>query len=129
MSASATLSDLRRLGADVVLTSKGVKLRLPAGCALPDNVLAEARHQKSELRVLLEREQHDGFEERAAICEHEGGLTRDQSEILASLCTIRPPEGVTAEQVSNVVNSAALFLDEQRRSRRGAQLLTSSNRA
>ena len=116
MSASATLDELRRYGADVILTPSGVKLRLLVGRALPDNLLAQARHQKSELRVLLEWEQHDGFEERAAICEHDGGLTRDQSEILASLCCMPTPAGLTPEHVNTVIDAAALFIERQRRS-------------
>jgi hypothetical protein len=63
----------------------------------------------------------DGFEERAAIIEFDGGLTRDHAEQMAALHAMPLPNGVTEEQRDVVIDAAARFLDRRRsESRRGA---------
>ena len=54
------------------------------------------------------------FEERAAISEHDGGLSRAHAETLASLQAMAVPDGVTAAQVSVVIDAAARFLDRKK---------------
>jgi hypothetical protein len=57
----------------------------------------------------------DSFEERAAICEYDGGLTRDAAEQMAALHAAPLPAGITEEQRAVVIDAAALFLDRRRR--------------
>ena len=57
----------------------------------------------------------DGYEERAAICEHEGGLSPDHAEQLATLHAMPIPAGISEEQRAVVIDAAARFLDCKRR--------------
>jgi hypothetical protein len=57
----------------------------------------------------------ENFEERAAICEFDGGLTRDEAEQVAALHATPLPEGITEEQRAVVINAAARFLDRRRK--------------
>jgi hypothetical protein len=57
----------------------------------------------------------DIFEERAAICEYDGGLTRDQAEQVAALHAAPLPEGITEQQRAIVIDAAARFLDRRRK--------------
>jgi len=43
----------------------------------------------TELLKHLDEDQREDFEERAAIIQYDGGLTRDHAECLALLCIIR----------------------------------------
>jgi hypothetical protein len=54
------------------------------------------------------------FEERAAIIEFDGGLTRDHAEQMAALHAMPLPNGVTEEQRDVVIDAAARFLDRRR---------------
>jgi hypothetical protein len=60
------------------------------------------------------------FEERAAICEHDRGLSRDHAEQLAALHSAPLPDGVTEEQRAIVIDAAARFLDRRRSKHPGA---------
>ncbi len=80
MTAVETLTTLRRLG--VTLTPWVDRLRVDA----PQNALTPAlraalREHKAELLDLLE-----DFEERTAIMEYNGGLSRDEAERQAWQC-------------------------------------------
>jgi hypothetical protein len=55
------------------------------------------------------------YEERAAICEYDGGLSRDHAEQLAALCAMPIPDGAAEQQCAIVINAAARFLDRRRR--------------
>jgi len=57
----------------------------------------------------------DAFEERAAICEHDGELSREHAEQLAALHAAPLPAGVTEEQRAVVIDAAARFLDRWRK--------------
>jgi hypothetical protein len=57
----------------------------------------------------------DDFEERAAICEFDGGLTRDEAEQMAALHAAPLPLGITEEQRAVVIDAAARFLDRRRK--------------
>ena len=57
----------------------------------------------------------DVFEERAALCEYDGGLARDHAEQVAALHAAPMPEGITERQRCLVIDAAARFLDRQRR--------------
>ena len=58
--------------------------------------------------------QSQDFEERAAICEFDGGLPRDHAEQLAALHAMPLPAGITGEQCAVVIDAAARFLDRKR---------------
>ena len=61
------------------------------------------------------------FEERAAICEHEGGLSRSEAEVLAALHTARLPGTISEDVRSVVIDAAARFLDAKSHVARQAQ--------
>jgi acyl-CoA reductase-like NAD-dependent aldehyde dehydrogenase len=65
----------------------------------------------------LRRSQKQEYEERAAICEHDGGLSRGHAEQLAALESMPCPDGVTEEQRNTVIDAAARFLDHKRKMR------------
>lgn len=54
------------------------------------------------------------FEERAAICEHDGGLPRDHAEQLAAFHAMPIPVGITEDQRDVVIDAAARFLERRR---------------
>jgi hypothetical protein len=62
----------------------------------------------------LERSRSQDFEERAAIVEFDGGLTRDHAEQMAALHAMPLPNGVTEELRDVVIDAAARFLDRRR---------------
>jgi hypothetical protein len=84
-----TLRALRQLGVAVELD--GERLRLRAGLAAPDHLLAQARTQRDAIAALLRPDHHGwteedrlmAIEERAAILEYDGGLSRAQAEAMA----------------------------------------------
>jgi hypothetical protein len=55
------------------------------------------------------------FEERAAICEHDGGISRPHAETLAALHAAPLPAGISEESRAVVIQAAALFLDRRRK--------------
>jgi len=55
------------------------------------------------------------FEERAAICEHEGGLSPSEAEVLAALHTALLPGTISEDVSSVVIDAAARFLDRRKR--------------
>jgi hypothetical protein len=57
------------------------------------------------------------YEERAAICEFDGGLERGQAESLAALHAMPLPTGVNENERSVIIDAAARFLDQRRRRR------------
>jgi hypothetical protein len=71
--------------------------------------------------ALRDFDTNDGvYEERAAICEHDGGLSRDHAEQLAALHAAPLPEGITEQQRAIVIDAAARFLDRRRNEARKA---------
>lgn len=60
------------------------------------------------------------FEERAAIAEFDGGLSRPHAEALAALQVVQPPPGVSSGQMAEIVDLAARRLDKLRTAGRAA---------
>lgn len=89
MSAPATLDDLRRHGAVVTLDAGGVRIRAPKG-SLPAALVEAARVVKVGLSALLTEDARAAFEERAAIMEFDGGMSRVQAEAAARLTRCAP---------------------------------------
>lgn len=54
------------------------------------------------------------FEERAAICEYDGGLPRSHAEVMAAACCAPLAPGETLEQRDNTVIHLAAYLHRQR---------------
>jgi hypothetical protein len=54
------------------------------------------------------------FEECAAICEHDGGLSRDYAEQLAALHAVPLPDGITEQQRTTIIDAVALFAERRR---------------
>jgi hypothetical protein len=54
------------------------------------------------------------LEERAAISEFDGGLSRPHAEALASIQAIQPPHGVSSKQMAEIIDLAARRLDRLR---------------
>lgn len=115
MTPSDILTELRKCGAQVVLAGDAVRLRVPAGTVLPAPLMAAAKACRDDLRKLVMAEQHDAYEERAALAEHDGGLSREHAETLAALCTMPTPDGISQELAGTVIDAAARFLDRMRR--------------
>jgi len=94
MSAALALKAARLAGVEVQLSGNNLSLRAPS--KPPPAVLDALRRQKAEVVVLL-RPGRDGwsaedwqlyFEERAAVAEFDGGLSRIQAEAQAFECCV-----------------------------------------
>lgn len=98
MTAATLLSDLEAQGIELTLTERGT-LRYRGDKAVMDYWLPEIRNHKSELIRLLRdphpalmspltADQHNGIQEaiteRAAIQEHDGGLSRSKADLQAA---------------------------------------------
>ncbi len=110
MTAADALAALRRLGADIVLSTDSVRLSAPRTVVLPDELITTAKARKSEIRLLLVQEVRERFEELSAISEYDGGLSRRHAETLSALSTMPAPSGITPEQMRAMLDAAARFL-------------------
>lgn len=82
MTAAELLEDLRRAGLTLDVAGKAL-LVAPAG-RLTDSLRTRIRLHKDALVVLLlEEAETENFEERAAIMQHDGGLSREEAEAAA----------------------------------------------
>lgn len=105
--AGQIIERIRSHGANVLLDGDRLEIvnraKLPAGAAdfIRQNAKAIAAH--------LGRESE--FEERAAIIEYEGGLTRAVAEYLARLLQSNPPAEVSEADWSWFVGQAAKIVD------------------
>lgn len=82
MTAHDLLGELRRAGFTLDVAGKAL-LVAPAG-RLNDSLRAWIRfHKESLVALLLEESETENFEERAAIMEHDGGLSREEAEAAA----------------------------------------------
>lgn len=79
--------------------------------ALPEEAVAQLQAHKSELLVLLAERQRqaaiDLYEERAAIAEFDGGLSREEAEALARE-EVRRVSGVESELHPGLVHQGKL---------------------
>jgi hypothetical protein len=93
MNAAALLTEARRLGA--CLAANGERLLAEAPAPLPDTLVAELRAHKHELLAMLTSMNNvdrdavtEWWQERAAIMEHDGGLSREEAERQAGWRTL-----------------------------------------
>jgi len=99
---------IRSFGANVTLD--GDKLLIVNREKLPGSALDFIRQHGKQVAAFLE---HEGeVEERAAIIEHDGGLTRPAAEYLTKLLFSTPPAGVTPADWSWFVGKAATVFDD-----------------
>ncbi|HEU4682954.1 MAG TPA: hypothetical protein VFS39_00445 [Nitrospira sp.] len=106
-SPSAIIDRIRSLGANVTIDSG--RLVIVNRQKLPAEALAYIRAHAKEIASWLEREAE--FEERAAIIEYDGGLTRAVSEYLTRLLMASPPAGADPADWSWFVSEAARAVD------------------
>jgi hypothetical protein len=98
---------VRSHGANV--TIDGGKLRVINGRKLPDGALDYIKKHGAEVAAFLDTEAE--FDERAAIIEYDGGLTRAVAEYLTKLLMSSAPSGANAEDWSWFVGEAAKAID------------------
>lgn len=101
------IARIRANGANVVMD--GGKLRVVHGKKLPDGSLDFIRKHGREIAAYLDDEA--AFDERAAIIEYDGGLTRAVAEYLTRLLMSSPPEGADRMDWSWFVSEAAKVVD------------------
>jgi hypothetical protein len=126
------------VAAGVRIRIDGDDLELEANKEPPRAIIESLKRHKTGILALLRRAEDPGegnehcanahpigtdldddcFEERAPICQYEGGLPREIAGRLARLESIPPPVGFTLVDWCAVVNGAARFADQ-----RGAQAL------
>lgn len=102
---------IRSHGANIYLD--GSKLRVINCAKLPAGATDHIRQHSRAIAAWLSDE--GDFEERAAIMEHDGGLTRPEAEYLARLLQAHPPVGTDpctwawfVEQATEIVDRSGL---------------------
>lgn len=106
-SAAKIIERVRANGANVTLD--GGKLVIVNRAKLPTEALAFIKSHAREIAAFLDAESE--FEERAAIIEYDGGLTRAVSEYLTRLLMSDTPEGTSPTDWSWFVGEAAKRID------------------
>lgn len=84
MRAADILAAVRAAG--ITLKAEGEGIRATPRAALTDSLRAEIRANRAAILAAL-REDGEAQEERAAILEFDGGLTREIAERLAGICS------------------------------------------
>lgn len=98
---------IRANGANV--TIDGGRLRIVNGDKLPAGALEFIKAHSKEIADWLDREAE--FEERAAIIQYDGGLTRAVAEYLTRLLMASPPDSADPADWSWFVAEAAKKID------------------
>jgi len=106
-SAAKIIERIRANGANVMCD--GGKLVIVNRTKLPDGAIDFIRAQARDIALFLEREAET--EERAAIIEYDGGLTRAVAEYLTKLLMSSPPHGSNPSDWSWFVGEAAKAID------------------
>ena len=126
MDAMTLLADARSAGLSVSVAGGVLRVRGPKQAADIANLLLSrkgeivpllavvpplfAKVDKPEQVVPLDR--NEDFEERAAICEHDGGLSREWAEGLARICTMARPDDILPPRWRSIVDAAGQFVDQ-----------------
>ena len=108
---------LQTLGwAGASIEVRGDSLNLTAPEPLPAWLTAQIKLRKPEIIAELSAEDRQAeFDERAAISEHDGGLSRERAELLAALQTVKLPPDLPREHVAKVIDFAARHADAMTR--------------
>lgn len=107
-SVAELIGRIRSHGANVMIDAG--KLRVVNGRKLPDGALDYIKKHGAELVAFLDEEAN--FDERAAIIEFDGGLTRPAAEYLTKLLMSHPPAGANEADWSWFVAQAAKVMDD-----------------
>lgn len=99
---------IRSHGANIIIDAG--KLRIVNGKKLPDGALDYIKKHGADVAAFLDQEA--GFDERAAIIEYDGGLTRAVAEYLTRLLMASPPSEANAADWSWFVGQAAKVIDD-----------------
>lgn len=100
---------IRALGANVLLDSG--RLHIINREKLPPEAFDYIRRNGKAIAAFLDKEA--AFEERAAIMQYDGGLTRPVAEYLARLLQSNPPQAVDPADWSFFVGKAAEVVERQ----------------
>ena len=100
---------IRANGANVTLN--GGRLEIINVAKLPAGAREYIKQHGKAIAAYLDREA--AFEERAAIMQYDGGLTRPVAEYMAKLLQSNPPEAVDPSDWSFFVGKAAEVVDRQ----------------
>lgn len=107
-SVAELVARVRSHGANITLDAG--KLRIVNGKKLPDGALDFIKKHSAEVAAFLDNEGE--FDERAAIIEFDGGLTRPAAEYLTKLLMSHPPSGASGADWSWFVGQAAKVMDD-----------------
>lgn len=107
--AAKVIERVRSYGSNIAL-DEGGKLRFINPGKLPDAAIEYVREHRDEILSYLKARSGE-FKERAAIIEHDGGLTKEAAEALAVLLTENKPKAVPAEDWQWFVGLAAEIFD------------------
>ncbi|RUM95171.1 hypothetical protein EET67_24795 [Pseudaminobacter arsenicus] len=104
---SKILARVRACGANILLD--GMRLEIVNPSRLPEGASAFIRQNAKAIAAFLDSEAE--FEERAAIMQFDGGLTRPAAEYLTKLLLSSPPAGADRADWSWFVSEAAKAID------------------
>ncbi|MBZ9919111.1 hypothetical protein LB517_10740 [Mesorhizobium sp. BR1-1-12] len=107
--AGEIVARLRAAGANVVLD--GGKLQLVNAKKLPAGSLDFIKRHGKQIAALLEKE--GDFDERSAIIEHDGGLTRAAADDFARLLLASTPKDVKPADWTWFVGKASEIIDRR----------------
>jgi hypothetical protein len=114
------LAAVRAVGGDVKLVGSG-RVKVVAPMPLPSDLIERLRASKPELLRLLTSSRlearpaetwSDAEEERAAIVEYDGGVSRPWAEALVRLDPTRVPPNVSQERWAQFIDDCGRFLDQ-----------------
>lgn len=108
-SAGRIIERIRALGANVLFD--GGRLHIINREKLPPEAFGYIRKHGKAIADFLDKEAE--YEERAAIMQHDGGLTRPAAEYLAKLLQSNPPEAIDPADWSYFVGKAAEVVERQ----------------
>lgn len=109
--AAKILSRVRELGGNIVWDDVGHRIFIAGYWRLPAGANKIIRDHAAEIACIVREEQKAEFEERAAIIEHDGGLTRNSAEYLARLLLAQRPAEVDPADWNWFVDRAAKIMD------------------
>jgi hypothetical protein len=87
MNAAQLLTELTRLG--VRIEAHGERLRYSPRSAVTPDLAKRMKAHKGELMTMAREAADEQFEERAAIMEYDGGLSRTDAEYFARILTMK----------------------------------------
>ncbi|MBF0186189.1 MAG: hypothetical protein HQM06_17615 [Magnetococcales bacterium] len=128
MDAITLLTDAQNAGLSVSVVGGVLRVRGPKQAGAIANLLLSRKEEivpllaavshpfagmdKPNHMVPLSVNPNEDFEERAAICEYDGGLSREWAEGLARICTMARPVDILPPRWRSIVNAAGQFANQ-----------------